>query len=131
MSPQNAVILTPQKRREIIKENILHVDYAKLAKLCNCTERTIKRDVHQWREEGGFEEFLLDEFLRFYPTIKATFPERAFDRLCFLLGKTLTHKMEVKKEIKTEHRTDIHILMERYEEVIKRASERNLQKDNT
>jgi len=94
MSPRNATILPPAKRREVIRENILDKEYPEIAKLCHCAERTIKRDVQKWRDEGGFEQFLMDEFFRSYPDIKEKFPEKAFDRLCYLLGKTMTRKIE-------------------------------------
>lgn len=112
MSPKNAVILSPPKRREVIKENILKLDYAELAGLCNCTKRTIKRDVQKWRAEGGFEEFLVDEFLSFYPTMKVSFPEKAFDRLCYLLGKTMTRKLEAHTEhVETKRLLHLHMWM--------------------
>lgn len=92
LSPKT--ILSPQKRKELIRENILTHNYAKLASLCHCTKRTIKRDVQKWKQEGGFEQFLIDEFFHSYPNIKKEFPEKAFDRLCYLLGKTMTRKVE-------------------------------------
>lgn len=94
MSPRNATILPPKRRRQVIRENILDKEYPELAKLCHCAERTIIRDINKWRNEGGFEEFLMDEFFRSYPNIKEKFPEKAFDRLCYLLGKTITRKIE-------------------------------------
>jgi len=94
MSPRNATILPAQRRREVIRENILELEYPEIAKLCHCAERTIIRDINKWREEGGFEQFLMDEFFRSYPNIKEQFPEKAFDRLCYLLGKTMTRKIE-------------------------------------
>lgn len=104
LSPkQKYTVLSPQKRRDIIKENILTHTYIQLAKLCHCTKRTIKRDVQQWKAKGGFEEFLMDEFFRSYPNIKEEFPEKAFDRLCYLLGKTLVRKVEKHEDIRVEH----------------------------
>ena len=99
MSPKTAAILSPTQRREIIQENIINHDYTEIATLCNCTIRTIKRDVRKWREEGGFEEFLLDEFFRSYPEIKQNFPDKAFDRLCYLLGKSMPRRIEQKTEV--------------------------------
>jgi transposase len=97
LSPkQKYTILSPEQRRDIIRHNILNLNYTQLAQKCHCTKRTIKRDVQQWRREGGFEEFLMDEFFRSYPNIKEEFPEKAFDRLCYLLGRTLTRKIEAK-----------------------------------
>jgi len=99
MSPKTVTILPPKHRKEVIRENILTSNYEQLAKLCHCTRRTIKRDVQKWREEGGFEQFLIDEFFQSYPNIKEEFPDKAFDRLCYLLGKTLTRRIESKTEI--------------------------------
>jgi len=67
------------------------------------------RDVNLWRREGGFEEFLMDEFFRSYPNIKEEFPDKAFDRLCYLLGKTLTHRIE--KEVRGEITEKIGIIV--------------------
>jgi hypothetical protein len=94
MSPKTVAILSPSQRREVIRQNVLTLDYEELALLCHCTKRTIKRDVAKWREEGGFEQFLIDEFFNSYPDIKQKFPDKAFDRLCYLLGKTMTRKIE-------------------------------------
>lgn len=94
MSPKTVAILSPPQRRQVIRDNILDLSEEKIAVLCHCTTRTIKRDIRKWRNEGGFEEFLMDEFFRSYPNIKQQFPDKAFDRLCYLLGKTLTRKIE-------------------------------------
>ena len=100
LSPkQKYTVLSPPQRREVIRTNILTATYQELAELCHCTKRTIIRDVNKWRSEGGFEEFLMDEFFRSYPDIKEQFPEKAFDRLCYLLGRTLTRKIESQETI--------------------------------
>jgi len=111
LSPkQKYTILSPEQRRDIIRNNILKLNYTQLAEKCHCTKRTIKRDVQAWRIEGGFEEFLLDEFFRSYPNIKEKFPEKAFDRLCYLLGKTLTRKIE--KEVHGEYTEKVlHVMV--------------------
>ena len=41
----------------------------------------------------------MDEFFRLYPTIKNDYPDKAFDRLCYLLGRTLTQKREITEDI--------------------------------
>lgn len=98
LSPKT--ILPPKRRREIIRDHILTHSFQALATLCKCTKRTIIRDVHQWRQTGGFEQFLVDEFFTSYPQIKKQFPDKAFDRLCYLLGKTMIRKIEAKTEIR-------------------------------
>lgn len=132
MSPKTVAILSPQQRRETIRDNILNLSEDKIAILCHCTTRTIKRDVRKWRQEGGFEQFLLDEFFRSYPKIKQKFPDKAFDRLCYLLGKTMVHKVEAKTEIRVDEKhVSIVGTLKDYEDAIKRASNHNIQSDNT
>lgn len=122
--------MSPQQRRLIIKENIFKTNYQGLANLCGVTKRTIIRDVNQWRQDGGFEESLIDEFVSTYPNIKQQFPDKAFDRLCYLIGRQMTRKIDIRKEVKTEHKTEVSVLIEKYETVITRASNRNIQNDN-
>jgi hypothetical protein len=79
--------------------------------MCRCTKKTITRDVDAWRQEGGFTQFLLDEFYHTYPDIKKEYPEKAFDRLCYLLDKSLIRKVESHhteeiKEIRLEWKID-------------------------
>jgi len=106
MSPK---CLPPKARRQVIRDNILGDTFEVLATKCYCTKRTIIRDVNQWRQEGGFEQFLMDEFFRSYPNIKQEFPDKAFDRLCYLLGKTLTRKIE--KTVDVEQKIGIIVKM--------------------
>ena len=96
--------LSPKQRRQIIRESILEYSTQQIAEMCHVHKRTILRDIAEWKREGGFEEFLMDEFFRSYPKIKSEFPDKAFDRLCYLLARTMTQKREVKQEV-TE---DIH-----------------------
>ncbi len=99
MSPK---CLPEQMRREIIRENILTYPYDKLAELCYCTKRTITRTINKWRQEGGFEQLLTDEFFKLYPKIKQEYPDKAFDRLCYLIGRSMVQKAELKEEVKAE-----------------------------
>lgn len=87
MSPKSAVRYYPKKRREIIRENILFNDYEQLAKMCGVSKRTIIRDINKWRQEGGFEEFLLKEFFYLYGNERVKHPSRALDRIVMLLTK--------------------------------------------
>lgn len=115
--------LSPLQRRQIIREHILRTNYEGLAKLCGVTKRTILRDVADWRQEGGFEDCLVDEFFRFYPKAKVEFSEKAFDRLCYLIGKTMTRRMELKEEYKEEvtHKLDISVLSENEKSILDNA----------
>lgn len=91
--------MSPKQRRQIIRDNILHTTTRTIATKCHVCRRTILRDIKIWRREGGFEELLLDEFTKSYPMIKKDYPDVAFNRLCYLLGKTMAYKVEAKTEI--------------------------------
>jgi len=104
--------MSPKQRRQIIRENIIQKTTKQIAVMCNVTKRTITRDILKWKQEGGFEEFLMDEFLKSYPHIKETFPEKAFDRLCYLLGKTITQKREVKQDIDIQEKQEVIVTLE-------------------
>ena len=95
MSPK---CLPVQARRQIILENILSCNYEQLATLCRCDKRTIVRTVNAWRLEGGFQELLFAEFLKLYPQVKEANPDKALDKLVYLMGKGMTQKAEVKTE---------------------------------
>jgi hypothetical protein len=105
---------SPQQRRLVIRENIFKTDYNGLAKLCGVTKRTIIRDINQWRQDGGFEQSLVDEFVATYPNIKREFPEKAFDRLCYLIGRQMTRKIESQETIDVTTR---HIIVKMWKPV--------------
>jgi len=94
--------LPVEARRQVIRDNILHCNYEQLAEKCTCTKMTIVRTVNDWREEGGFEELLFNEFMEVYPIVKGENPDKALDKIVYLLGKGITHRTELKAELKTE-----------------------------
>lgn len=55
---------------------------------------TIERDLRAWRETGGYEEFLHNEWLQLHGKIKESDPVEAYRQISKLLGKTLTQKIE-------------------------------------
>ena len=85
-------------RRQIIRDNILHCTYDQLATLCHCTTQTIYRTVSIWRKEGGFEDLLFDEFAEVYPIVKKENPDKALDKVVYLMGKGITRRTELKAE---------------------------------
>ena len=91
-----------EARRQVITDNILHSNYEQLATLCGCTKQTIYRTISAWKQEGGFEELLLNEFIEVYPIVKGENPDKALDKIVYLLGKGITHRTELKAELKTE-----------------------------
>jgi len=111
--------LPPEARKQLIIENILTHSYDKLATLCGCTKKTIYRTVKEWKREGGFEELLFDRFLQLYPKVEAEYPEKALDKLVYLLGKSMTQK----QEIRTEGNLNITGLNEGIDKLIKFSKE--------
>ena len=87
-----------QARRQVIQDNILTKTQEELATLCHCSRITIVRTVNDWREEGGFEQLLFDEFFKLYPKVAKVYPDKALDKLVFLIGKGITRRAEIKSE---------------------------------
>ena len=81
MSP----VLSQKQRREKIRETIATHTYNEIATLCGVTRRTILRDINKWKDAGGYDEFLMEEFFKLYGLIKVKDVKHAFDRLCDLI----------------------------------------------
>jgi len=90
--------LPSKARRHIIQENILQHSYDELATLCYCSKSTIIRTINTWRQEGGFEQLLFDQFIKLYPRVEKVYPDKALDKLVYLMGKSMIRKAEIKTE---------------------------------
>jgi hypothetical protein len=116
---RNSTKLTPyeQDERLIIIEQNFGKSYEELAELCQCAVTTIKRDIKTWKDSGGFESFLLNEWQTLHKIIREEDPITAYKTVSNLLGKT------VKKEVTVNQRVDIGI---QYTELLKQefATER-------
>ena len=107
-----------------------HKTTSEIASECSVSRKTISRDIHSWLLTPDFEVWLKEAWLSEY--VKASKKE-AFHWLTILLGKMVTRKVETKTEVteKVDVNVNIRALLERYEEVIERASNRNLPKDDS
>jgi len=81
-------VLSPKQRRNKIRETIAMHTYDEIAKLCGVSKRTIRRDIANWRREGGYDEFLLEQFFKLFAKVKLENPNHAFDRICDLLRRS-------------------------------------------
>lgn len=91
--------LNKEQRLQIITENILTHSYEQLAKLCRCTKRTIKRDVQEWKRTGRWQDWILDQFFKVYAKVEPENPDKALDKLVYLMGKGMTTKQEIRTEM--------------------------------
>jgi len=113
MSPK---CLPSEARRHIIQENILQHSYDELATLCYCSKRTIIRTINTWRQEGGFERLLFDQFIKLYPRVEKVYPDKALDKLVYLMGKGITRRAEIKTEQVIEERKEVTFKLEQLPE---------------
>ena len=129
MSPK---CLPVEARREVIRDHILHSNYEELAIKCGCAKRTIIRTINDWREEGGFNELLFDEFVDVYPIVKNENPDKALDKIVYLLGKGITRKAEIKSEHHEEikHVEELNVTMRNYEDEVQRVVRRYIREDS-
>jgi len=113
MSPK---CLPSEARRHIIQENIFQHSYEELATLCHCHKRTIVRTINEWRQEGGFEQLLFDQFIKLYPRVEKAYPDKALDKLVYLIGKSMIHKAEIKTEQFIEEKKEVTFKLEQLPE---------------
>jgi len=72
--------------------------YQDIATVCGVTERTIRRDITEWEESGGFEEWLLNEFFRLHSQKGEGDWKTRYRVVSRLLEKTLKQKIEADVE---------------------------------
>lgn len=68
---------------------------------------TIVRTVNKWRDEGGFEELLFNEFTEVYPIVKAENPDKALDKVVYLLARNITRKAEIKTDTTLNEKMEV------------------------
>ena len=71
-----------------------------IALLCHVTEKTIDRDLKQFRASNEFEDWLREEWQRLHYIILNENPTEAYRQLSRLLGQTLTRRIEATTELK-------------------------------
>lgn len=83
MSP----VLSQKQRKGKIRDTIATHTYDEIAQLCGVTKRTIRRDIAKWKDEGGYDAFLMEEFFKLYGLVKVKDVKHAFDRICDLIRR--------------------------------------------
>ena len=88
------------KRLPTITDSLLKgLNYTQIGAKCGVTEKTIDRDINAWVESGRFETWIKKEWVRLHNIILHEDPTEAYRNISKLVGKMITHRMEVKEEI--------------------------------
>jgi hypothetical protein len=87
---QNVAKLNQKTRLEIIENELLFKTLEEIAEECKVTRRTIDRDIRKWKDRGGFDRFLEQEFFQLYGIEKRVNPSRALDRIITLMIRRMT-----------------------------------------
>lgn len=89
-----------RKRLPLIIDGLLAgKNYEQIAHDCGLkSPKTIQRDLERWRDRGGLESFLQNEWLRMHGKVKQLDPIEAHRQLTRLLGRTLTQKVKAEVE---------------------------------
>lgn len=74
--------------------------YEALAKLCKCSPGTIYGDMKVWKENGGLDAFVLDEFGDMYKRQKMENPLEVFKILSKFLMKGMGNKVTIDANVK-------------------------------
>lgn len=95
MSQSTISYATRKRLSKIIKALLEGKNHDEIAEICGVKNRkTIERDLIAWRNSGGFEDFLNNEWLKLHGKIKKLDPHEAYRQITKLLGKTLTQKIK-------------------------------------
>jgi len=98
----------PDKRLEIIKREFPRgTTQQQIADMCEVSRKTISKDIKKWRESGGFEEWLQEEFLELHREVKGDDVKTAYKEISKLVARSMTQKSEAKVEAKTEHKVNV------------------------
>lgn len=87
--------------------------FPKIAESCNCSEKTIDRDIAEWRDEGGFDKWLLSEFMKLH-TMELTKPDggQAYRCVSDLLKKRLREDVHAEGTMKLDIGKDVDALIQ-------------------
>jgi Trp operon repressor len=72
--------------------------YSEIASLCGVDEKTIRRDIKEWRDNGGFEDWLQNEFFALHNQVRDTNMELAYKIISGLLEKNMKQRVEATVE---------------------------------
>lgn len=96
--PKNVTLKKVMRRRKIQELLPLGKSYEEIATVCGVTRWTIIRDIKEWKEKGGFEDWLLDEFFRLHGEEAEGDWKTRYKVVSRLLEKTLKQKIEADVE---------------------------------
>ena len=90
--------LTKKLRLPILIDGLKHgLDFIQIGKLCGVSEKTIDRDFAEWKENGGFDKWLLSEYMRLHNIeVNKEAGGQSYRTTADLVKKSLREKSEVK-----------------------------------
>jgi hypothetical protein len=120
----------PQKTLERlprIKQGLLTGEtITQIAEACNVRDKTIDRDLREFRQNGNFEDWLKEEWMRLHLIVLRHDPVEAYQQVTRLLGNALTRKIEAHtiEEIKIDEK-HVSIIAD-YTAAVEQAVQRDL-----
>ncbi len=88
-------VLAKEIRLQKIKQMLATSTYEKIGEECGVSEKTIWRDVQEWVQSGGFDEWLRSEFFDLHRQMRSEKAALAYTKICDLLSKTFVQKQEI------------------------------------
>jgi hypothetical protein len=72
------------------------IPFTIIAKQCDCSEKTIDRDFLEWKDNGGFDKWLLNEFMILHDDeVQKEVGSQAYKVISELLKKRLKEQSEI------------------------------------
>ena len=93
-------IKTRRRMPQIIKGLLEGKTHATIGEICGVRRETISRDLKKWREAGGFDTWVEDEFFRLHGYVKnePISAETAYRVIAKMKEKTITNKISARYE---------------------------------
>ena len=108
------------RRLEILKEELPKgTSQAAIAEVCGVTRRTIARDIQKWKADGGFEDWLDEEFFQLHSQVRDEDAETAYKVIARLKEKTMVRRIETEQRVEIRRKpVDMREALSEYGPVI-------------
>lgn len=111
------IVISKRPKKAVRLEKIIEglkdgKTYYQIAQDCGCTERTINRDIVYWKDNGGFDKWLLSEFMRLHAKeLSKDDGGLAYRCVSDLLKKRLKEEVHAEGSLKLDVGKDVDALI--------------------
>jgi len=95
MTQSGLTYQTKKRLPTIIKGLLEDKTHEQIAAIIGVTRATVERDLRAWRETGGFEEWVDEEFFRLHSKVRTEDEKLAYKTIARFKERILARKQEI------------------------------------